>query len=99
GGGDAFSVGEASPSWRKLSPSDMLRAAQHQQQEEQQPAEAEAKQRSLSTKDSGAKSGAVPTAGKKREKPSAPAAAPENGGSKPPKGDGGEPTGASSQRP
>ncbi|CBN74257.1 EsV-1-7 [Ectocarpus siliculosus] len=98
GGGDAFSVGEASPSWRKLSLSGMLRAAQQQQQEEQQPAEAEAKQRSLSTKDSGTKSGAVPTAGKKRERPSAPAAAPENGGSKPPKGDGGEPTGTPSQR-
>ncbi|CAM9324488.1 unnamed protein product [Ectocarpus sp. 12 AP-2014] len=98
GGGDAFSAGEGSPSWRKLSPSDMLRAAQQQQQEEHQPAEAEAMQRSLSTKDSGAKSGAVPTVGKKRERPSAPAAAPENGGSKPAKGDGGDPTCTPSQR-
>ncbi|CAM9549821.1 unnamed protein product, partial [Ectocarpus sp. 12 AP-2014] len=82
GGDDAFSAGEGSPSWRKLSPSDMLRAAQQQQQEEQ-PAEAEAKQRSLSTKDSGAKSGAVPTKGDCGE---------------PTKGDGGEPTGTPSQR-
>lgn len=88
GGSDAFSVGEASPSWRKLSPSDMLRAAQQQQQEEQQPAEAGSKQRPLSTKDSSAKSGAVSTVGKKRERPSAPAAAPETGGSKPAKRDG-----------